>query len=656
MSILGHWVGNPGGETVWVSPELAGHLWGEAAPRIVSRQALEGATLQTDRESVRAAEARVCATGLAETVSFVLITVDGRRTPVRQVLCLLDDGTHRSLVRTIEEATAASLPTRPGWAAGLGRALEQASSSAIAVADSRGEVITSYNRLSAVTGLDPARLKQPGGARLLALGDQAADPNDASRLLDAIEANPGHAGRENVRLKNGRIIERYTAPIDGGDGQLLGRIWYFRDVTAAERTAEGLRLLADANALLVSSLDPQEILERLARLLVSRIADWCFVGPLSADSPVAVGPVVVTSDEGRAPLARAIMESWERGILGDPPAEYAFFRPVIDGESILLPRIEPGVFDLFGDSEARDVMRGVPFRSAIVVPLRAEDRMIGVLAVATSTSGRVYDEDHLKLVQSFGLSASLAAANAQRFADLRRIGDELRKANQAKDELIGIVSHELRTPLTIIQGGASMLRNWGSRLSEQERDDVLADMEEAASRLQVMVENMLLLARAELTHEIALEPVLGHRVIREAIDRFTRQHTSREIVPTLEEVPPLAARSTFIEEVVTNLLINADRYSPPELPIEVTLGVEEGRAVVRVLDRGFGITPEEEASAFEPFYRSGRAQLNRGAGLGLPACKRMVEAMGGEIWIRSRPGGGAEAGFSVPLYGEEEDE
>lgn len=654
MSILGHWIRRVDSDTVWISPTLGEQLWGNAPEGLVSAETLASAIRETDRVIAREAEERVIETGHAETIHFAIETHDGRHLAVRQSLALLDDNGHRSLVGTVETEPA-SAPA-PEWAGALGRAMDQASSSAIAVVDTSRNVIEFNHSLVDVVGLDPTRLRQPGGADLLALREQAVDPGEAARLIAAIEADADHIGHDEVTLRNGRGIERYTAPMLNTEGERVGRVWYFRDITSARRTAEGLQLLADANSLLVSSLDPREILEGLARLLVSRIADWCFVGPLSPDSPVAVTPVVITSDPRGASLAEAIMASWERGIAGDPPSEYPFFRPVVNGQTIFLREVEPGVFDLFGDSDARDLMRNLGFRSAIVVPLRAEGQLIGVLAVITSTSGRIYDEDHVKLIQSFGLSASLAAANAQRFSDMRRIGDELRKANQAKDELMGIVSHELRTPLTIIQGGAAMLRTVGERLTGKERDDLLCDIEEAASRLQVMVENMLLLARAELTHDIRPEPVLGHRVLAEVIDRFTRRHAYRTVVADLAEAPPLAARSTFLEEVVTNLLINADRYSPPEMPIEVRFSVEGSDAVVRVLDRGFGVTPEEAAAAFEPFYRSPRAQLNRGAGLGLPACKRMVEAMGGEIWIRPREGGGVEAGFSVPLYREQEDE
>jgi signal transduction histidine kinase len=106
--------------------------------------------------------------------------------------------------------------------------------------------------------------------------------------------------------------------------------------------------------------------------------------------------------------------------------------------------------------------------------------------------------------------------------------------------------------------------------------------------------------------------------------------------------------------VVRNLLSNADKYSPKGAAIEISLrraGEGVGELVVR--DRGVGIDPEEAELIFERFYRSERtSRLVGGSGVGLALCKRLIEAMSGQIWARPREGGGLEVGFSLPLYEE----
>lgn len=654
MSILGHWERDLDGDTVWLSPGIAEYLQGQAVAATVETARFREAIHSRDRETVLLAERRAIDTAQPQTVYFTLASHNGALRPVCQVLRVVHEagGTRRRLHATLELVITPA--PAPEHAAALLHALEQASPEGIGVVDDDGKVVEFNGRLLQITSLDAGKLRAPGGSRLLALEDQAKDRRAAADMADAALADPYYVGQDELALRDGRTVERYTAPLRTESGRRLGRVWHIRDITETQRKAESLRLLADANSLLVSSLEPQEILESLARLLVERIADWCFVGPLSPDSPVAVTPVVVTGEGDSAHAARDIAESWARGLVVTPPAGQLFFQPLAAGETLFFPEIKPDTFDTMLDSIARDYFRVMGLRSGIVVPLRTDKALIGILGVGTAHSGRRYDEEDLRLVETFALSASLAAANAQRFGEMHRITQELQRANQAKDELIGIVSHELRTPLTIIQGGAATLRGWGKQLADAEKDALLADMEDASHRLQLMVENMLLLARAELTRDVVAEPVLGHRAIRRAVEAFSQRHPARVITLDLDETPPLAAQPTFLEEVVTNLLSNADRYSPPEQPIEVSLESGPGGAVVHIRDRGIGITPEEAAAAFEPFYRSARTQLYMGAGLGLPACKRMVEAMGGEIWIRPRSGGGAEAGFTIPLYQEDE--
>ncbi|MDP9483835.1 MAG: ATP-binding protein [Chloroflexota bacterium] len=102
-----------------------------------------------------------------------------------------------------------------------------------------------------------------------------------------------------------------------------------------------------------------------------------------------------------------------------------------------------------------------------------------------------------------------------------------------------------------------------------------------------------------------------------------------------------------------NLLGNAHKYGGAEPGIDVEVEVGQGVVAVRVLDRGMGIDETDAASLFERFYRTKEAeQTAGGVGLGLSVCQRIVEGMGGQIWARSRAGGGSEFGFSLPISAE----
>jgi two-component system sensor histidine kinase KdpD len=106
---------------------------------------------------------------------------------------------------------------------------------------------------------------------------------------------------------------------------------------------------------------------------------------------------------------------------------------------------------------------------------------------------------------------------------------------------------------------------------------------------------------------------------------------------------------TWLERVLVNLVGNAAKYSTPASPVTVLLEDGHGEVRVRVLDEGDGLKDHEIERLFEPFYRgSSHDGLVPGAGLGLAVCKRVVEAMAGQMWARSRPEGGAEFGFALP--------
>ena len=234
----------------------------------------------------------------------------------------------------------------------------------------------------------------------------------------------------------------------------------------------------------------------------------------------------------------------------------------------------------------------------------------------------------------------------------QEVQEELRRANEAKDEFLGLVSHELRTPITTIYGGAHLLRTRGATIDEESRISVLEDIEHESERLHRIVEDLLVLARVELGEEIATEPVLLQRTVEKSVNTFKKRRPGREFVVQLDdEMAPVRASNVYLEQILLNLMNNADKYSPPETAIEIVSYMQDGDAVISVMDRGPGIPLEEVDLIFERFYRSHRtAKQVGGAGIGLTVCKRLAEAQDGRIWAEPREGGGLIVSFSLPRY------
>jgi PAS domain S-box-containing protein len=234
---------------------------------------------------------------------------------------------------------------------------------------------------------------------------------------------------------------------------------------------------------------------------------------------------------------------------------------------------------------------------------------------------------------------------------LATTAEALAMSSAARDDFLGLVSHELRTPVTTIYGNARLLLQRQDRLPDVEVE-MVGDIAADAERLLAIVENLLLLSRLQAGVAPELEPqLLGHVVERE-IATFRQRRPKRAVsftAPGRHVV--VEADRAYLTLLVQNLLSNADKYGGPGR-IDVILEHDEAEASVVVLDRGLGIDGVAAEDLFTPFFRAKEAQkVAGGIGLGLPVCRRVVEAMGGRIWAKPREGegGGSEFGFALPV-------
>lgn len=239
-------------------------------------------------------------------------------------------------------------------------------------------------------------------------------------------------------------------------------------------------------------------------------------------------------------------------------------------------------------------------------------------------------------------------------ADLQKSDEALRESLAAKESFISLVSHELRTPLTMILGNASLLAERSEMLSEDERRGALEDLTAESLRMERIVQNLLTLARLESARPDG-EAVSVGAVVRRAIDELRRLYPNREVKPPTPGVELLVfADEGHVEQIVTNYIVNAVKYSPATAPVEIEL-IQRGRfGTIRVLDRGPGLAAHEIERVFEPFFRSSStAGSAAGMGIGLSVCKRIADFWGGRCWAENRDGGGAVFAVELPLFVEE---
>lgn len=227
-----------------------------------------------------------------------------------------------------------------------------------------------------------------------------------------------------------------------------------------------------------------------------------------------------------------------------------------------------------------------------------------------------------------------------------------REAEELKSTFISIISHELKTPVALIKGYAGTLRREDAKWDATTVRSSAAVIEEEADRLTQLIDNLLDASRLQAGGlKLNLSDVALDRLAKQVVDKFrtqTDQHALRaDFPPSFPVVQGDAAR---LEQVISNLINNAIKYSPKGGAIRVTGRVLPDQVSVSVSDEGIGIPPEEQERIFERFYRVDDALSRRtaGSGLGLYLAKAVAEAHGGRIWVESAPGHGASFSFALP--------
>jgi PAS domain S-box-containing protein len=227
-----------------------------------------------------------------------------------------------------------------------------------------------------------------------------------------------------------------------------------------------------------------------------------------------------------------------------------------------------------------------------------------------------------------------------------------RRTEEAKADFVSNISHELRSPLTPIKGFLLTLLREDRWFAEAARRDYYKLMLGQAERLEALIEDLLDVTRLE-TGSGVLDaiPLDAAELATTVVERLRAEEPGRAVELRLPGVAPVARGNWLrVEQVLGHLLSNAVRYAPPEAPIEVTVEGRPGEVLFSVGDTGPGIPVDEQARIFERFHRGGYYLTREpgGAGLGLYLSKRLVEAMGGRIWVTSRLGEGSTFSFALP--------
>ena len=283
------------------------------------------------------------------------------------------------------------------------------------------------------------------------------------------------------------------------------------------------------------------------------------------------------------------------------------------------------------------------------VPLRAPVRNRGVLALAPRNERLIFVPEQRRLLDTFAAQIALALERVH-FVEVAQEAEIGMASEQLRNSLLASISHDLRTPLSVITGAAGSLVEQGDSLSAEARRELTATIHEQATSMSELTANVLDMARFE-TGSVQLNRQWHpfEEVVGVVLGRLRTRLDDRPIEIDLEKSPPLVwLDAVLIGQVLTNLLDNAVKYTPPRSPIEVRAAAVDDSVEVTVADHGAGLLPGEEQRVFDKFYRARPEGSTGGAGLGLAICRAIVEAHRGRIWAENRAEGGVRFTFALP--------
>jgi two-component system, OmpR family, sensor histidine kinase KdpD len=309
--------------------------------------------------------------------------------------------------------------------------------------------------------------------------------------------------------------------------------------------------------------------------------------------------------------------------------------------------------------EIESRLREVALRSTVfldpdseltIQPVRLGGQPIGSLAIRGSSLSGAALQSLLNLV-AIGLERARSQEALNR-AEVAQQSEEL------KSTLLDAIAHEFKTPLTSIKAVTTDLLSDPSHELPKHQRELVTIADEGTDRLSKLVTDAIQLARIEggqfrLNREVHFPSSL----VSGALRQMRSFMDGREIkVSAADDLPLVWVDGELIQMVITHLVDNALKYSPPGSPIAITARAGDGRVLISVTDQGSGIAEQEQTRIFDKFYRGKGEQNLKGTGMGLAIAREIMDAHGEQIWVVSKPGSGSEFCFSLPMAGRGGDE
>ena len=290
-------------------------------------------------------------------------------------------------------------------------------------------------------------------------------------------------------------------------------------------------------------------------------------------------------------------------------------------------------------------------RSMLEIPVVESGRLVNVLAIFSLHYPRHFTDEDLNMARTFARHAVLAMENARLYGVERQQRMELERLDEMRSDFFIAVSHELKTPLTAIKGAGEIIIDGQGLDLDSPQGHLFSIINRNVQRMENRIQELLDFVKIQSD---TLQLGLKNEDICQAIEEATslnlptlwtrKQDLKLKLLNTTTTV--MLDRNRF-EQILTNLLTNASKYSPQDSEINVEARVADSEVIIDVSDQGRGIPLELHEKIFEPYFRA--EHNTTGLGIGLNIARKLTELHGGRMWVNQRDGGGTIFSFSLPI-------
>jgi PAS domain S-box-containing protein len=417
-------------------------------------------------------------------------------------------------------------------------------------------------------------------------------------------------------------------PIPGGVGQKPALGGISTDITERKQVEAAQALLIEVGVVLSQSLDMDTTLRSIASLAVKHLADYCLVDLLGEDGQLH-RLVMLARDPACEEFIRRAMPYPPKLGSQSPSAR------VLETGRPEVTEITPEWLRMAAQSEEHlAALEALRPRSAVILPLKARGRTLGVINLASTVPGRMTRPSVVAVAQGVADRAAIAIDNA-------RLYQEAREAVRVREDVVAIVSHDLRNPLNAISLSASSL------IKREELDErtakAAARIYSAADRAHRLIRDLLDFTQARVGGiPVSPRPVAPSELARQVVEEIQSASPERCLELRVETEERVSADPDRLAQVMANLMGNAVQHSPGDTAVRAVVRGEGDGVLFAVHNEGAPIPADQLPVLFEPFQRGRetRARAGGSLGLGLFISRQIVAAHRGRLEARSVAGEG----------------